>query len=75
MTRAGNFPCGLSLLCGLRAGAQSDKADALSGAARKGGAAAVTKLLDDGVDVNTTFTIPTPIVGRGFVVGTISFAA
>jgi hypothetical protein len=70
MTRAGIF------LCGLRAAAaQSDKADALSGAARKGDAAAVTKLLDDGVDVNTKFTIPTPIVGPGFVVGTISFAA
>ena len=33
----------------------SDKADALSEAARKGDAAAVKKLLDDGVDVNTKF--------------------
>jgi ankyrin repeat protein len=32
-----------------------DKADALSEAARKGDAAAVKKLLDDGVDVNTKF--------------------
>jgi ankyrin repeat protein len=33
----------------------SDKADALSAAVRKGDAAAVTKLLDEGVDVNTKF--------------------
>ena len=33
----------------------SDKADALSAAARKGDAAAVRKLLDEGVDVNTKF--------------------
>jgi len=33
----------------------SDKADALSAAARKGDAAAVSKLLDEGVDVNTKF--------------------
>jgi ankyrin repeat protein len=33
----------------------SDKADALSAAARKGDAAAVKKLLDDGVDVNTKY--------------------
>ena len=33
----------------------SDKADALSQAARKGDAAAVKKLLDEGVDVNTRF--------------------
>jgi hypothetical protein len=33
----------------------SDKADALSEAARKGDAAAVKKLLDEGVDVNTKF--------------------
>jgi len=33
----------------------SDKADALSQAARKGDAAAVKKLLDEGVDVNTKF--------------------
>jgi ankyrin repeat protein len=32
-----------------------DKADALSEAARKGDAAAVKKLLDEGVDVNTKF--------------------
>ena len=35
--------------------AQTDKTDALSEAARKGDAAAVTKLLDEGVDVNTRF--------------------
>jgi hypothetical protein len=35
--------------------AASDKADALSEAARKGDAAAVKKLLDEGVDVNTKF--------------------
>ena len=35
--------------------AASDKADALSEAVRKGDAAAVKKLLDDGVDVNTKF--------------------
>lgn len=34
---------------------QSDKADALSEAARRGDAAAVKKLLDEGVDVNTKF--------------------
>src|SRR5438093_12593967 len=33
--------------------APSDKADALSEAARKGDAAAVKKLLDEGVEVNT----------------------
>jgi len=33
----------------------ADKADALSAAARRGDAAAVTKLLDEGVDVNTKF--------------------
>jgi ankyrin repeat protein len=33
----------------------SDKADALSDAARKGDAAAVKKLLDEGVDVNSKF--------------------
>ena len=32
-----------------------DKAEALAAAARKGDAAAVTKLLEDGVDVNTKF--------------------
>jgi ankyrin repeat protein len=35
--------------------ATSDKADQLSEAARKGDAAAVKKLLDEGVDVNTKF--------------------
>jgi|SRR6266508_4637113 len=35
--------------------AASDKADALSEAARKGDAVAVKKLLDEGVDVNTKF--------------------
>ena len=49
----------LMLLCGTFAHAQStavsDKADALSEAARKGDAAAVKKLLDEGVDVNTKF--------------------
>ena len=35
--------------------AASDKVDALSEAARKGDLAAVTKLLDEGVDVNTKF--------------------
>ena len=37
------------------ASAAADKADALSAAVRKGDAAAVKKLLDEGVDVNTTF--------------------
>jgi ankyrin repeat protein len=47
----------LVLLAGSIATAQqmTDKADALSEAARKGDAAAVRKLLDDGVDVNTKF--------------------
>ena len=49
----------LMLLCGTFGHAQStavsDKADALSEAARKGDAAAVKKLLDDRVDVNTKF--------------------
>ena len=54
-----------SLLCALLAlscsvaGAQtpqtSEKAEALAAAARKGDAAAVTKLLDEGVDVNSKF--------------------
>lgn len=35
--------------------APADKAEALSEAARKGDAAAVTKLLDEGVDVNTKY--------------------
>ena len=34
---------------------QADKAEALAAAARKGDAAAVTKLLDEGVDVNAKF--------------------
>jgi ankyrin repeat protein len=50
----------LALLTGAAAAAQSapaamDNADPLSEAARKGDAAAVTKLLDEGVDVNTKF--------------------
>jgi uncharacterized protein len=49
----------LMLVCGAFADAQStassEKADALSEAARKGDAAAVKKLLDEGVDVNTKF--------------------
>ena len=55
------FLCGLWGLCVLlppavvRAQPTSDKADALSDAARKGDAAAVKKLLDEGVDVNTKF--------------------
>lgn len=46
------------VVCALfSAGAQQapDKADALSDAARRGDAAAVKKLLDEGVDVNTKF--------------------
>jgi ankyrin repeat protein len=49
----------LVLLSALPAAAQSsapgDKADALAEAARKGDAAAVKKLLDEGVDVNTKY--------------------
>jgi ankyrin repeat protein len=49
----------LALLSGVTALAQSsvssEKADALSAAARKGDAAAVKTLLDEGVDVNTKF--------------------
>ena len=58
--------CGLCVLGGLmwlcpiapRAqtpSAKSERADALSEAARKGDAAAVKKLLDEGVDINTKF--------------------
>jgi len=51
--------CVLCALCVLgavpRAQTAADKADALSDAARKGDAAAVKKLLDEGVDVNTKF--------------------
>ena len=51
--------CAVCVLCvlaiGARAQSVSEKADALSDAARKGDAAAVKKLLDDGVDVNTKF--------------------
>lgn len=43
------------LVARAQAPAPSDKADALSAAARRGDAAAVTKLLDEGVDVNTKF--------------------
>jgi len=50
------------VLCGvivasiaLRAQGPNEKADALSEAARKGDAAAVKKLLDEGVDINTKF--------------------
>jgi ankyrin repeat protein len=42
-------------MCLPSAAQTGDKADALSEAARKGDAAAVKKLLDDGVDVNTKF--------------------
>ena len=49
----------LVLLSALPAAAQSpapgDKADALAAAARKGDAAVVKKLLDEGVDVNTKY--------------------
>lgn len=50
----------LAFLCAFASAAQSappasDTADALSEAARKGDAAAVKKLLDAGVDVNTKF--------------------
>lgn len=49
----------LALLPAAPAGVQptpaADKADALSAAARKGDAATVKKLLDEGVDVNTKF--------------------
>ena len=38
-----------------QAPAPGDKADALAAAARKGDAAAIRKLLDEGVDVNTKF--------------------
>jgi uncharacterized protein len=51
--------CVLCALCVLgavpRAQSASEKADALSDAARKGDAAAVKTLLDEGVDVNTKF--------------------
>ncbi len=51
--------CVLCALCVLTPAASaqsaSEKADALSDAARKGDAASVTKLLDEGVDVNTKF--------------------
>jgi len=51
--------CGFIFIGSLAFGAQSatpaDKADALSDAVRKGDAAAVKKLLDEGVDVNTKF--------------------
>jgi ankyrin repeat protein len=46
----------LSAVTGLgQSPAPSDEADALAEAARKGDAAVVKKLLDDGVDVNTKF--------------------
>jgi ankyrin repeat protein len=48
----------LVLQCALQAAQSSapgEKADALAEAARKGDAAAVKKLLDDGVDVNTKY--------------------
>jgi len=64
--RRENFLCVLGVLCvlpgfagvgatALAAQTPGDKADALSEAARKGDAAAVGKLLDEGVDVNTKF--------------------
>jgi uncharacterized protein len=53
------FFCVLCALCVLTPAASaqsaSETADALSDAARRGDAAAVTKLLDGGVDVNTKF--------------------
>jgi hypothetical protein len=62
-TRSENSLCGLCVLCvlilassvALRAQATNEKADALSEAARKGDAAAVKKLLDEGVDIDTKF--------------------
>jgi uncharacterized protein len=45
----------LSAIAQTPASTPSDKAEALSAAARKGDAAAVKKLLDEGVDVNTRF--------------------
>jgi uncharacterized protein len=54
MTRARVVLGALCALCLLGA-AQAEKADALSEAARKGDAAAVKRLLDEGVDVNTKF--------------------
>jgi ankyrin repeat protein len=45
----------LSVMAQAPAPAASDRAEALSAAARKGDAAAVKALLDDGVDVNTKF--------------------
>jgi hypothetical protein len=47
--------CSLTILVRTQGTSPSDKADALAEAARKGDAAAVTKLLDAGVDVNTKF--------------------
>ena len=48
--------CALCVLAGTsHAQSVSEKADALSDAARKGDASAVKKLLDEGVDVNTKF--------------------
>ena len=48
--------CALSVLVATPiAQSAAEKADALSDAARKGDAAAVKKLLDEGVDVNTKF--------------------
>jgi ankyrin repeat protein len=54
------FLCDLCVLCVLlsgsvRAQSASDKADELSAAARRGDAAAVRTLVDEGVDVNTKF--------------------
>ena len=58
-TRRIVVPALLVLLGGLTASAQSsapsEKADALAEAARKGDAAIVKKLLDEGVDVNTKY--------------------
>jgi hypothetical protein len=45
----------LSAVAQTPASTPSENADALSAAARKGDAAAVKKLLDEGVDVNTKF--------------------
>lgn len=49
------FTAGHSLAAQARSPSTSDKADALSAAARKGDAVAVKVLLDEGVDVNTKF--------------------
>jgi ankyrin repeat protein len=49
------LPFALSLPAAAQTPTASEKAEALAAAARKGDAATVTKLLDDGVDVNSKF--------------------